>query len=428
VLDLETLIADMHGLAGEVVRSAEETVRQRERALAQLRTAAGLPHLRESVRKFEQDMALPAAGRDMGAVVPPPAVEDYAVIATDGSQIPPDYHHIAPWYVINAGCAVLRYGEAALRGRCSLGSEPKLLPPRRGMPREEVPFDAERDGSPDAAASAVGAPGPVEVERLLAELKLGKRLVEQEADCGAAVLLLDGPLVQWRMIADLRSGRDRERVVGAFQELLAAGHATRTPVAGFISRSRAVEWVTLLRYSMCEEVMAGGSLCAECNRTLLKRSRYDEPPPDAHHAPLAGLRDAQLAGGLLQDAPPGARTEVVELQSKVWETVTGGGDAAGFFYVKTEEARNGGEVARVELPAWVWNDRDLMERLHGVVWDQCEAGRGYPMALAEAHEQAVVRHADRQTFYAVIERILSAGGLPGPTGSAKAASKRRPMA
>jgi hypothetical protein len=37
--------------------------------------------------------------------------------------------------------------------------------------------------------------------------------------------------------------------------------------------------------------------------------------------------------------------------------------------------------------------------------DQCNKGRGYPVVLAEAHEQAVVKGADRDFFYSVITKI-----------------------
>ena len=137
------------------------------------------------------------------------------------------------------------------------------------------------------------------------------------------------------------------------------------------------------------------------------------------------MRDIQLAERLL--ARGGMRTEVVELQSQVWQRISGGACTAGFFYLNTG-LDAGGEIARVEVPQWVWESDALMERLHAGLWDQCEAGHGYPMALAEAHQAAVVRAADREAFYAVIERILNDHGVLNAAASAKALSKRRPLA
>jgi len=409
VLDLEALISHMHDLAEDVAGSARHTLRQREAGHRQLDVARSQSGLRQAIQKFGQDMALPADGRDMGQTYPALPAEDYTVIATDGSQVAPDYHHIAPWYVLNAGCAVFRYGAPPERGRCRLSSHPTLLPARNAA------ADPESDGRAAAAAPS----GPLEVERLLAELELGIRLLEQEADPGRTLVLLDGPLVQWRMIHELRNPKDRQRAVEVFRRLLNLARETGAAVAGYISRSRAIEWVLLLRFSLCPEVAKGGSLCAECRQSFLWS--YAEPPPDAHHAPLAGLRDVELAQMLLPR--PGMRTEVIELKSRVWEEITGGGSAAGFFYLNT-----GCEIGRVELPQWVWEDDDLMERLHAGLWDQCDAGAGYPMVLAEAHEAAVVRAADREAFYGLIERILGERGVVDPSPSAKAMSKRRPFA
>lgn len=418
MLDFDHLLQHMHALAGDLVSSAQEALRRRTEGIARLREAAGMENLREAVLAFtedaNQDMALPVEGRRLDSVHPWVPAEPYTVIATDGSQIPPDYHHIAPWYVVNTGCAVLRYDPPEGRERFRLSSHPELRPPRRADEGEEA---ADRA---DGRAAAVGFSGKIEIERLKAELALGARLLEEEADPGRTVLLLDGPLVQWRMIQDLR-GEEQQQVLDSFRALLRAARERRAVVAGYISRSRSVEWVTLLRFSLCPEVAAEGRLCARCRETLLRRNT--EPLPTDHHAPLAGLRDTALAEELLKTHGRGARTEVIQLRSERWRRITGESHAAGFFYLHT-----GTEVARVELPEWVWEDSARMDLLHGALCDQCDSGGGYPMVLSEAHEAAVVRAPDRQTFYALIERILNEHTDFEAITSAKATSKRRPQA
>jgi hypothetical protein len=417
VLDLEAVLESMHGLADEVRRSRDETLRRRERGQQQLQAARRMTALRGAVQSFGEDMALPAANVDLGETHAPPAVGDYTVIATDGSQVAPDYHHVAPWYIINTGCAVLRYGPPPGRARSRLASQPILKPPRRGGP---VPGE-EDDPAADARAAAVSMGGRIEVERLRAELELASRLLDDEGDPGRTVLLLDGPLIQWRMISDLR-GPEKGEIIRLFKELVWRSREMRIPIAGFISRSRAVEWVTLLRFSLCPDVAAFGQLCGACRQGLL---RYNsEPPRDAHHEPLAGLRDTELASGLLRREQRGWRTAVVELQSRMWnKEITEGAGAAGFFYLQT-----GTEISRVELPQWVWEDEEQLSLLHGAIWDQCEVGHGYPMALSEAHEAAVVRAPEREAFYVAIERILRNHDIPDAMPSAKARSKRRPLA
>jgi hypothetical protein len=256
------------------------------------------------------------------------------------------------------------------------------------------------------------------MERLEAELDLALKLLETEADPGRTVLLLDGPLVQWRMITDLR-GPEKQRLIGTFRCLMDRAHQRDTAVAGYVSGSRAVQWATLLRFSLCPDVEASGELCPDCRATLLDPAR--EPLAADHHAPLAALRDVQVAG-LVLGTQPGARTEVIELHSSAWREISGRAEDAGFFYLNA-----GAEVARVEIPRWVWEEPALLDRLHAALWDQCRAGGGYPMVLAEAHEAAVLRAGDRATFRALIERLLNEHGafdLPTP----KAQSKRRPAA
>ena len=88
-----------------------------------------------------------------------------------------------------------------------------------------------------------------------------------------------------------------------------------------------------------------------------------------------------------------------------------------FFYVKLDE-----EIARVEIPQWVADDNELVDLLHCLVLDQCRRGHGYPVALMEAHEKAVVTAADRERFRQLVELSLAEEGL-GVTGSGKRKSK-----
>ncbi len=422
MLDLEALIGEMQVQAADVVRSARSSLRQREAATAQVAVARALPGLRDAVLAFARDMAMPAVGRDLGAVAPPPTPEngllDYTVIATDGSQVAPDYHHIAPWAVINAGYALFRFGPPAGRARCRLGSVPRLLAPGSAEPTPQDP-GIEADSDADALAAAGLNSSRLEAQRLVAELDLARKLVMDEGDPGRTVLLLDGPLVQWRMITALK-GVDQEQTVAAFRRFVQTCHEAGVAVAGYISRSRAVEWVTLLRFSLCPEVQAGRALCPTCRNGLL--AGYAAPAPGAHHAPLAGLRDIELARDLLP-AGGGWRTEIIELRSATWQTISGGTGTVGFCYLDT-----GTEIARVEVPSWTWEHPERMALLHAALCDQCESGAGYPLVLAEAHEAAVVRAADREMFYTVLERLLGEHGVTTVSRSAKGESKRRPAA
>jgi hypothetical protein len=90
-----------------------------------------------------------------------------------------------------------------------------------------------------------------------------------------------------------------------------------------------------------------------------------------------------------------------------------------FFYLRV-----GREIARIEVPRWVAEDRALLDRTHTLIYDQCMRGQGYPVALARAHEQAIVRAADRRAFMTIVEGSLLRAELPAES-SRKRESKER---
>ena len=71
-----------------------------------------------------------------------------------------------------------------------------------------------------------------------------------------------------------------------------------------------------------------------------------------------------------------------------------------FFYIHV-----GDEIGRVEIPAWIAEDEKKVNLVARIILDQCAKGYGYPVALAEAHEQAVVKGPDREFFYHLINKI-----------------------
>jgi len=71
----------------------------------------------------------------------------------------------------------------------------------------------------------------------------------------------------------------------------------------------------------------------------------------------------------------------------------------------------------------VAQDENLLNLTHALVLDQCRRGQGYPVALSEAHEQAVVTGVDRESFWQLVESLMVDEKMPSPT-SAKSFSKR----
>lgn len=88
----------------------------------------------------------------------------------------------------------------------------------------------------------------------------------------------------------------------------------------------------------------------------------------------------------------------------------------------------GAEIARLEFPAWVGEDATLLGSALSLVLGQVHKGYGYPVALAEAHNQAVVRGGDRARFFAMLERQMVKAGLRNVGTSFKEARKRGSIA
>ncbi|OGO06613.1 MAG: hypothetical protein A2Z76_01755 [Chloroflexi bacterium RBG_13_56_8b] len=129
---------------------------------------------------------------------------------------------------------------------------------------------------------------------------------------------------------------------------------------------------------------------------------------------MAGVQDRELFSSILEE---GERSALFSSQSKIVKDHYGG-HWVHFFYLRVD-----GEIARVEIPQWVAQDESLLDLTHSLVLDQCRRGQGYPVALAEAHEQAVVTDADRESFWQLVESLLIGEHLPTPT-SAKSFSKK----
>lgn len=130
------------------------------------------------------------------------------------------------------------------------------------------------------------------------------------------------------------------------------------------------------------------------------------------------LRDTALWTVHLQ---PGQRTAFWRSSARILDMYAS--HAIYFCYVHV-----GTEIARVEVPAWVAENPALLDQALGLMLAQVQKGYGYPVALAEAHNQAVVRGGDRARFFALLEQQMIKAGLRNVGTSYKEARKRGSIA
>ncbi|CAN5754204.1 hypothetical protein BH23CYA1_BH23CYA1_02470 [soil metagenome] len=82
----------------------------------------------------------------------------------------------------------------------------------------------------------------------------------------------------------------------------------------------------------------------------------------------------------------------------------------------------------MEFPAWVGKDGELAR--YGLEPNAGPSAKRvwYPVALAEAHNQAVVRGGDRTRFFTLLEQQMIRAGLKNVGTSFKEARKRGSIA
>jgi len=315
---------------------------------------------------------------------------EFTVIATDGSHIDVDRHKSTRCYLINIGNAILNYGahpSAVLDSYPSLysGDEDLIIAPADAKGREQ-PIEGV----------LLGIKRSVEECRRLAELAAG-------LPSGSSTLaLLDGSLILWGLEAYPEFVTEALLTKGFLKyldEMRGLNKDKRLAVASYISFPRSTDVVNALRVAICPHEPA------DCDRYCPNRARDCDA--------VAGVQDRELFINLLS---PGERSALFISPSKIQKQY--GVHQVFFFYLRVDD-----EIARVEVPRWVGIDEGLLNLVHSLVLDQCRRGHGYPVALSEAHEKAVVTGADRENFWQLVESSLVEEHLP-ILSSAKSRSKR----
>ena len=298
----------------------------------------------------------------------PQRPEALSVAATDGSQIFPDRHEVSPCYLLNIGYVLLHYGtdeRPLLSSRPSLYWRDEDLFPQLGGRRAAVNREL------------------VGFRRSLLELtELAELAAASQAAGHPTVALTDGTLVFWGL--EGRPVDFREASLKALTSAFDLLESRSVPVAGYISRPGSPELINALRVGLCP--MEDGADCDRC-------PWLGEVPPCAT---VEGVSDAVLYRRVLNR---GERSPVFESTTRVLQDY--GSHQIFFFYVHV-----GDEVGRVEVPRYVAEDEELLGLVHTTIVDQAFKGGGYPVSLAEAHERAVVRGADREGFYRHLEEVF----------------------
>jgi hypothetical protein len=391
-LDLSKIVNQITGMVAGLKSRRDEQQQQFNHAMDILHSQSN--NLEALAKKIEASKATWLVARLVEPIdrhyQPQPAPKEFTIIATDGSHIDVDRHQPTHCYLINIGGVVLHYGA---RPDAVLDSIPHLY-----TSDEELYIT-----SPDMQ----GREQPV--EDALLGIKRGveecKRLAELSVNLPAGSTglgLIDGSLIMWSLEAypDFVSDIMLEKGFLTYLEQIRKLNDDRDiPIASYISYPRSSDVVNALRVALCPRDKVDSDKCPEC-----KTRECDF---------VAGVRDRELFTELLAS---GERSALFISPSKIQKRY--GKNLVHFFYLKLEE-----EIARIEIPQWVAQDQRRLNLVHTLVLDQCKRGQGYPVALGEAHEKAVITGADRENFWQMVESSLIAEHIHS-LGSAKSRSKK----
>jgi hypothetical protein len=394
-LDLTKVAAQVGNMVARLKASGEQRQRRLQQALDVLNDKSiDIEGLRKKIDSSQTTWLVAGLVDGLSPrYKAPPLPPEFSVIATDGSHIDVDRHQSTRCYLINIGAVVLEYGETP---EAFLDSFPTLY-----FGDEELVI------APANGGRAQPIEGPLlGIKRAVDECQRLAELAKELPKDSSVLALVDGSLILWGLTGQTYPEFVTEALLTKgflrhLEEIRRLNAERRLALASYISFPRSTDVVNALRVALCpHETIDSDKLCGEC------KSRECEA--------VTGVQDREIFSSILAE---GERSALFSSQSKIVKDHYGG-HWVYFFYLRTD-----GEIARVEVPQWVAQSEDLLGLTHGLVLDQCQRGQGYPVALAEAHEQAVVTGADRESFWQLVESLLIGEHLPTPT-SAKSFSKR----
>ncbi len=323
----------------------------------------------------------------------PPPPQNFTVVAADGSQIDVDRHRSTRCFLINTGSSSIQYGSSP---GATLDNSPRLY-----FDDEDLTIRAE--GSKNREQPIEGA--LLNIKRSVDECGELARLAAELPPDSKSLALVDGSLILWSLEAYpefVTRALLEQGFLHSLEQINSLNKSRQITLGGYISSPRGTDVVNTLRVALCpKEIVDTDRYCSNCTTREC----------DA----LAGIRDQDLFRALLG---PNERSDIFASQSS---TVIKhyGYHQVYFFYFKVDDS----EIARIEIPGWVATSDSLLNLAHALISDQCRRGHGYPVALMEAHEKAVVTEADRTAFWQLVESVLARENIAG-TGSAKSLSKR----
>ncbi len=371
---------ELRRLVDQVEAMGEELARRRADYAQRIASA------RDALRRFDQvDETLIAkieraksqdstwrGARPLGdhlnaRVIPADAPENASLIAVDGSQIYPDRHGPALYFLINTGVIVLRQGtgEAPL-----VATRPQLFY------REEDLYNEDLE---------LLHPQTVNDQRELEEMReLARWAGRARRHWGGALdrlslAMTDGPLLTWAREEQKGEAKARGQArIEAYLRALADIQATGAIPVGYVARPRSANVLRLLHVAQLPY--------SEITQANVRASRYQ------------ALTDTAL----FADLRPNERSALFSSTAQANEQdFRRAGQAIAFFYLNVSRHEHEPRIARVDIPMWATRLEGMVDRVHRAIYQDAE-GSGYPYVLIRAHELALVTYQERKELESML--------------------------
>jgi len=271
-------------------------------------------------------------------------ISDYTAIAADGSEVPINEDFFFPYYIINIGFIALKYGKDHFFFADS---------------NAKIYFEENELYEKVGNKSFLVRGELLSSKMLLEESKKLEELLKDFYTVEVPVLaLFDGTLIQWEIKET--SETYKNNFVKNFQRMILIAEQLKEPLAGYISGTHSRDVMEMIRIFL-----------------EMKGEGFDKKL-------LSIIKDADIFKIILRK---GGRSAVFRSNAPILNLHKA---PIYFFFLNV-----GSEVVRIEIPEFIAFDNDLLEITCALILSQSKKGGGYPVALKEAHEQAVIKSSER---------------------------------
>lgn len=368
MLDRSKIIKEIENATGKLFALHENQV---DIAFVKWQKIAQIQHFQERVINSESSFLLPGWQGKLDSIkkinYDPKVAPHYAVLAVDGSQIYPERHISGiNCFALNIGQCLLEYSQ---KSRVVLNCEPKVLTFDQAIPDNEEKFSIDL----------------VDFKREELELNSAlKRAIALHQSYRQQnfpfTVLFDGSLIFWQL--EGKHPDIKKYFLDQYIHALDGFYQHNIPIASYISMPKSRELVNLTKIGFCRFEMANCIRCHSIYQTF--------PCKDVEH-----VIDTQLCQKFLNEFE---MTTIFQSNSKIAENYPQHLKPC-FLYLNI-----GQEIIRLEFPQWMSQNEEYITLICKIAIDQATKGHGYSVALAEAHEQAVIKAPDREFFYHLINK------------------------